>query len=75
MAKPKKKQRRDTPLISKANLNIKKRREDLDMSQMELDVKTGLKSYKYESGKKEMNLTTIGIFAKALKTEAYKLLM
>ena len=74
MTKAKIQKRKNTALISKVNLNIKKRREKLDIPQMELDAKTGLKMYKYESGEKDMTLTTLGIIADALKTEPHILL-
>jgi len=56
-------------------MNIKIRREEIGMSQKQLEAVTRLKMYKYESGNKEMTITTIGIIADALQTESYKLFM
>lgn len=71
----KKNKRKATNLISKTSLNIKLRRKELGLSQTELDELTGLKCYKYESGKKEMTLTTIAIYSEALQLEPHQLLM
>lgn len=75
MAKLKKQKRKNSALISKVNMNIKIRREEIGMSQKQLEAVTRLKMYKYESGNKEMTITTIGIIADALQTESYKLFM
>jgi transcriptional regulator with XRE-family HTH domain len=66
--------RKSVSLISKVNLNIKRTREEAGMTQLELETNTQLKIYKYESGTKEMTLTTLEIIANALNIEPYKLL-
>ena len=71
----KKSKRKAVELISKTNLNIKLRREQLGLNQAELDKITGLRTYKYESGEQEMTLTTIAIFSQALQLKPHELLM
>lgn len=66
--------RKSVSLISKVNLNIKRTREEAGITQQELEINTQLKIYKYESGTKDMTLTTLEIIASALNTEPYKLL-
>jgi len=74
MQKETKTKRKAVSLISKVNLNIKRTREKAGLTQQELETSTQLKAYKYESGTKDMTLTTLEIIANALNIEPYKLL-
>lgn len=65
----------DRVLVSKVNSNIKKRREAKKLAQKDLTALINLNSAKYESGKKDMTLTTLSKFSKALDTQPHELLM
>ena len=65
----------DMVIVSKANLNIKLIREAKEIPQKDLTATLGLNCAKYESGKKDMTLTTLSKFSKALDTQPHMLLM
>ena len=69
-----KKSRRDYILIKRVAGNIKKYREHKNLSQEQLQEKTGLAVSRYESGKHDMTLTTLSILSKHLDVETYQLL-
>ena len=66
--------RRDKKLIEQAASNIKHHRMKKGWSQEKLQERTGLSIARYESGKKDMTLTTLGILSKHLSIESYELL-
>lgn len=69
-----KKSRRDYKLIAKVAGNIKKYREQMNLSQEQLQENTGLAIFRYESGKNDMTLTTLSILSEQLKVKSYQLL-
>ncbi len=73
--KPRQLKRFEKDLVATVNLNLKLKREKNKQSQKEIDVLTNLNTAKYESGKKDMTISTLGIFGKALNEEPYKFLM
>ncbi len=66
--------RQDTKLISRVASNIKYHRMKKGWSQEKLQEETGLAIARYESGKKDMTLTTLSILSNYLDIEPYELL-
>lgn len=67
--------RQDSKLLEKVARNLKYHRMKKGWSQEKLQEGTGLAVARYESGKKDMTLTTISILSNYLQVEPYELLM